>query len=648
MTTKEFFEGVEHLDENSAFSEIEKYLQLDMKSIAVLDKEKVHSERIFYENERVKLTYADIFDKTDISLEYNSHLYEGWTVAIKNWLRYRIATTWGQYDNGKKYEMGLYTEPFECDATEIVKEVQKRTIQAMNPNLKSICYATRYGINGDNRFTIDDKVQLTTDTMNSFATAFQVFVDIVLKDKVVDDENFYKKYRLSKKAATKYGIIDILDWLPSTVRNIYRDIYYLENIDEWTADLTGAEEDVFESLCVFSYKYHTLGNFVLVPKGYNSQRASLVSDYWDLSLLYLKEMAETGEYKDENYKWYIENYGLFSIDMCFEEESDRYGFGQNKPCAMWKNHFEAYYKVKDGANKKILLPQNLEELKNFVVDANGMISIRGMKLLALLNDKLGENREVFGYFGMLDEQDDGDVLTKDMRDRTPTKDGVLKEMLKKGKVYVGEKLKEINYKKCSFWTAIVADIVYIIHIIVLASKYFKLDEDARKIESGLLDYIGRYSEEQLLMKIAWGILIIAAIFLVVFYALKKDGALRYIMLGCICAITVSLAIKLIMESTIVFVGKPIYSIYFYLLGKIRSFAFLAACTLLIVDKECRKTLLVLGVSTIWLMFGVYIFVFIVAIFVIKLVLGGIDSVKEPEILLMRDKDGNVSKWIKDE
>lgn len=59
--------------------------------------------------------------------------------------------------------------------------------------------------------------------------------------------------------------------------------------------------------------YHTLGNFVLVPKGFNGWRGSFKSglkDYWDLSLKYLQE-NEYGDFSPEHFTKYINYFFLW-------------------------------------------------------------------------------------------------------------------------------------------------------------------------------------------------------------------------------------------------------------------------------------------------------------------------------------------------
>lgn len=399
----DFIKGIKNLRADSSFNEVQKFLLFDMKSLAVLDEEKILSNEVFYTDGKVSLTYNDLFKNANISLQYQEDFGNSLTEGIKNWLRYRIATTWGKYDNGEIYKMGLYTEEFGCDSTEIVKEVLREMIA---PKVESVRYSNFYGRNNDGRFWVDEKIQLVTDTMNSFATTFNVFLRMVIP-KVDSDynETLFNKYGLSQGAIEKYGITGIIDNLPTKIRNIYRDIYYLENIDEWVAKLSDREMQVLEELKTFCITYHTIGNFTLVPNGYNSDRYLKTSDYWDLTLLDLKEMALKGDYKDVNYKWYIENYAIFLMNNYFIDSTESCPLRDNMPESLYDNHLESYYKREAGENREVQLPQNMDDLETCVIHMYLAIYVRSLRILLCLNDNLYDNKEVLAQFGVETEED---------------------------------------------------------------------------------------------------------------------------------------------------------------------------------------------------------------------------------------------------
>lgn len=120
------------------------------------------------------------------------------------------------------------------------------------------------------------------DTMNSYMTVLEhalkidegknIFEDFQKKinDRYFDGKETQKAisvlflYRLLIEMADE-GII-LSEYIPSAIS--YADL-----------------ED-------FAEKCHTLGNFTLVPAGFNTDRAGKFNDFWDQSLLYLKQKAQ--------------------------------------------------------------------------------------------------------------------------------------------------------------------------------------------------------------------------------------------------------------------------------------------------------------------------------------------------------------------
>ncbi len=104
--------------------------------------------------------------------------------------------------------------------------------------------------------------------------------------------------------------------------------------------------------------YHTLGNFVLVPKGFNTKRAGLCNDYWDKSLAHLK-LNDFGDYKCKNFSKYIN---------CF---------------FLWD-----YVDIVDGSYmERNISPHNIndiEQYKDFFKETVRIIRRRGMFMTAML------------------------------------------------------------------------------------------------------------------------------------------------------------------------------------------------------------------------------------------------------------------------
>lgn len=115
--------------------------------------------------------------------------------------------------------------------------------------------------------------------------------------------------------------------------------------------------------------YHTLGNFVLVPAGFNAQRGTSlkynerkINDYWDLSLKYLKENGY-GEFDSGDFNKYI-------------------------------NYFFLWDYVDENYNVKPLSPENnddINDLKKFFETAKDLIERRGKFMTAMLDIRHNES-----------------------------------------------------------------------------------------------------------------------------------------------------------------------------------------------------------------------------------------------------------------
>lgn len=163
---------------------------------------------------------------------------------IKNFLRYRILIKSGIV-NG-----------FDCDNLSCVKEILKKYIENKIKNI-NIKY------DEDKRyFNINDWI-FETDTANSFQTIFGEYMRIAYKEK-------YQEY------------IKVYSVKPNEV---LRDFYLLINIDNFFSN----DDEVLNKFDELAAAYHKIGNFVLVPYGYNSLRNKLYDDYYDLSIKGLRE-----------------------------------------------------------------------------------------------------------------------------------------------------------------------------------------------------------------------------------------------------------------------------------------------------------------------------------------------------------------------
>ena len=344
MNKFDFISGIKHLNTSSSLEEIYEYLLFDMKKLAILDKEKLYSKQ-------------DYFKNTNIILEYK----DSNTEVINNWLRYKIAT-----------KLNLYTTNFDCDSTDVVKEV---LLELLNPNVDSIRYDKKRG------FTVNNEIKLETDTINSFATTFNKFMRSTLESYIEPSwvDNYMKKYNLSKP------------------QEFYRDIYFLENINSWYEQMKDSDKEIFNQLKRLSVYAHTIGNFILVPKGYNKERYSETKDYWDLTLIDLKKNIS----KDRNFEWYTKNYHLFDLDTYFKKKTDEYFIEDNEPILLFGNH---------SLKQKIPRVQEIQECANSM---ELFIRIRGLDILKKLNSKL-LNNEVFNnyYQELIDKRKEKIVSSK--------------------------------------------------------------------------------------------------------------------------------------------------------------------------------------------------------------------------------------------
>ncbi len=117
----------------------------------------------------------------------------------------------------------------------------------------------------------------------------------------------------------------------------------------------------------FLNAYHTLGNFVLVPAGFNGQRGTSlkygerkIDDYWDLSLEYLKDKDNGyGDFKSDDFKKYINYFFLWDY-VKIEKNS---------------------YEIKPIGMEKLTDDRNLQE---FFTEATKRILRRGKFMTAML------------------------------------------------------------------------------------------------------------------------------------------------------------------------------------------------------------------------------------------------------------------------
>ena len=207
------------------------------------------------------------------------------------------------------------------------------------------------------------------DTMNSAQTA----MDILLES-VANPKSEYYNYKQGGFSA-----------------NFYMHLYakfgesFVRKLEENT------------TLKIFLGSYHTLGNFVLVPAGFNKKRGSKSTyDFWDSSLVWLKRYGY-GNFKAEYFKNYINYFFLWD----YVDKVDKEGKYKIKPL------FESHDKIEDGEtleeSKANWTNITEEEAGSFMENATAIIRRRGIFMTAMLRLKahIGDDeynnlrREVF-------------------------------------------------------------------------------------------------------------------------------------------------------------------------------------------------------------------------------------------------------------
>lgn len=209
-----------------------------------------------------------------------------------------------------------------------------------------------------NRFgksCFDECAEMGPDTMNSFETTFNQFARI---DDNISGEIF-KEYKNSGHLTQKYISKKFLFEICTEEKyNKYGVLEKLNIFDEF-ATLTSS-----------------LGNFCLVPAGYNSYRGytefKTLGDYWDLSLDNLKYNKDKKNWlKKMTFEKYINTFFLWD----YIDEN-----GGVKPL------FSSHKKIGEEnaiLNSKVVLPEE-NEFEEFLKNVNWAIKRRGIFMVAML------------------------------------------------------------------------------------------------------------------------------------------------------------------------------------------------------------------------------------------------------------------------
>ena len=170
-------------------------------------------------------------------------------------------------------------------------------------------------------------------------------------------------------------------------------------LSRYAQDTRGQSElfDTVQGLLFLISVYHTLGNFIPVPAGCNAPRGTgILEDYWDLTLKVIYEYYVCGEDKirdivkganSELYELYKKWLDSFQDNngpswQCFIEKNYLQDFvNQNVdgsygiPKELWRGHFS-------GA----VLPNSIEQIEQFCVNASCFITARSTRMLIRLRE----------------------------------------------------------------------------------------------------------------------------------------------------------------------------------------------------------------------------------------------------------------------
>ncbi|MER2192174.1 MAG: hypothetical protein ABS951_14530 [Solibacillus sp.] len=207
----------------------------------------------------------------------------------------------------------LDSESFDCDSSELAKA----------------CYQQFWGLSEEELATYD------SDTMNSF---YRIYRLLIL---AYDREQKYLRWHAS--GVTEYKAR--YQWLLDEYK------YYIK-INE------------HEAVQKFAALTHSIGNFTLVPKGFNTKRNQLLHDYWDLTLLYFKEQLGAEAFEQE-----VEKY-------CYESAY----LDNGKVLTYWEGHTIH--------NKALPRQYTSAEIIAVIEKMNTAIEIRGKEILEYLQAEI--------------------------------------------------------------------------------------------------------------------------------------------------------------------------------------------------------------------------------------------------------------------
>ncbi|MBR5480067.1 MAG: hypothetical protein IKU84_07795 [Clostridia bacterium] len=197
----------------------------------------------------------------------------------------------------------------------------------------------------------------------------------------------------------------------NSVRTALKSIGYTSNLSIQTFITSANTLKSIKGLEEFLSVYHTIGNFMPIPKGCNKPRGEgATKDFWDLALKIIYEyyylginniVKIVGKGKVKDYKEWLDKFGKEQegwknfIKRNYLEPFVESDYG--KPIELWDGHFAQFEKLLEGkektkkAEESYVLP-NKEQAEQYFENAHKKILERGGLMLAALVEKLNENK----------------------------------------------------------------------------------------------------------------------------------------------------------------------------------------------------------------------------------------------------------------
>lgn len=213
----------------------------------------------------------------------------------------------------------------------------------------------------------NSKVLLGTETINSFWTTYKVVLQTFYHD--YKDEFHNQKPDKGYRAQGKV----LYEWLSNKEQ--------IKEVEKKIIDKQG-EFKIYEELCKFSQLTHSIGNFTLIPVGFNAVKGTRwdVQDYFDLFLHKWKTgewMIDQNKFKPYLKKFLLEDYCPNNEIISLFRNVNRQG---NQKI---DGHSEIIDKTSIDEGKKIysIKPSDMEELYNYLYNVNHLIEERGKKIV---------------------------------------------------------------------------------------------------------------------------------------------------------------------------------------------------------------------------------------------------------------------------